>query len=134
MTEKTPPSVIRIERVEEAGQIFQDTFNAGDVDGLVSLFEPEAVLVPAPGGIAVGSAALRELFAGFLAAEARFEVVKLFSLHRVGNIALATVEWNMQHKDPHGDPVTVRARPAIVFRQQADGSWRFLIDNAFPFE
>jgi hypothetical protein len=44
-------------------------------------------------------------------------------------------EWKMQRNDPHGgDPVTVHARPAVVLRQQADGSWRFLIDNAFPFE
>ena len=40
MTEKTAPSVIRIERLEDAGQMIQDTFNAGDLDGLVSLFEP----------------------------------------------------------------------------------------------
>jgi ketosteroid isomerase-like protein len=59
MTEKTAPSVIRIEHVEEAGKVFQDTFNAGDIDGLVSLFEPEAVLVPAPGKVVAGSDALR---------------------------------------------------------------------------
>lgn len=67
MTEKTAPSVIRIERLEDAGQMIQDTFNAGDLDGLVSLFEPEAVLVPAPGQVAAGSDAIREAFTGFLA-------------------------------------------------------------------
>jgi uncharacterized protein (TIGR02246 family) len=130
MTEKTAPSVIRIEHVEEAGKVFQDTFNAGDIDGLVSLFEPEAVLVPAPGKVVAGSDALRETFAGVLATGARFEIVKLFSIHRVGDIALATTEWKMASNDADGDLVTVRARPVIVFRQQTDGSWRFLIDNA----
>ncbi|HEV7830116.1 MAG TPA: SgcJ/EcaC family oxidoreductase [Pseudonocardiaceae bacterium] len=134
MTEKTGPGVIRIEHVEEAGRIFQDSFNAVDIDGLVSLFEPDAVLVPAPGKIAAGSDALRETFTGILATGARFEIIKLFSIHRVGDIALATIEWKMESNDADGDPVTVRARPAVVFRQQADGSWRFLIDNAFPFE
>jgi uncharacterized protein (TIGR02246 family) len=134
MTEKTAPSVMRIEHVEEAGKVFQDTFNAGDIDGLVSLFEPEAVLVPAPGKVVAGSDALRETFAGVLATGARFEIVKLFSIHRVGDIALATTEWKMASNDADGDLVTVRARPVIAFRQQTDGSWRFLIDNAFPFE
>jgi uncharacterized protein (TIGR02246 family) len=133
MTEKTTPPVIRIEHVEEAGKVFQDTFNAGDIDGLVSLFEPDAVLIPAPGEVAAGSDALRETFAGILATGARFEIVKLFSLYRVGDIALATAEWKMESNDPDGHPVTVCARPAVVFRQQADESWRFLIDNAFPF-
>ena len=126
--------MIRIEHVEEAGKVFQDTFTAGDIDGLVSLFEPEAVLVPAPGKVVAGSDALRETFAGVLATGARFEIVKLFSIHRVGDIALATTEWKMASNDADGDLVTVRARPVIVFRQQTDGSWRFLIDNAFPFE
>jgi hypothetical protein len=49
MTEEPVPTVIRIEHVEEAGKVFQDAFNAGDIDGLVSLFEPDAVLVPDPG-------------------------------------------------------------------------------------
>lgn len=134
MIEKSSPDTIRIEHIEEVGKVFQDTFNGGDVDGLVSLFEPEAVLVPAPGQIAVGSDALRELFTGVLASGARFELVKIFSVHRVGDIALTTVEWKMDYNDPNGDPVTVNARPAVVFRRQADGTWRFLIDNAFPFE
>jgi len=132
--EKSSPDIIRIERVEEAGKEFQDAFNGGAVDGLVSLFEPEAVLVPALGQIAVGSDALRELFTGVLASGARFEFVKIFSVHRVGDIALLTGEWKMELNDPNGDPVTVNARPVVVFRRQADGTWRFLIDNAFPFE
>ncbi|MGH3768143.1 MAG: YybH family protein [Pseudonocardiaceae bacterium] len=133
MTEKTAPDVIRIERLEDAGRVFQDTFNAGDVDGLVNLFEPDAVLVPAPGQATVGSDAIREVFAGFLATWERFEI-KVFSRHQVGDIALITAEWKVEGKDPDGNPVTLRARPAIVFRRQADGSWRFLIDNAFPFD
>lgn len=48
----------------------------------------------------------------------------------MGDIALATTEWKMASNDADGDLVTVRARPVIVFRQQTDGSWRFLIDNA----
>ena len=134
MIEKSSPGTMKIERIEEAGKVFQDTFNAGDVDGLVSIFEPEAVLVPAPGQIAVGSEALRELFTGVLTSGARFEIVKIFSIHRVGDIALTTVEWKMERNDPNGDPVTIHARPAVVFRRQTDGAWRFLIDNAFPFE
>ncbi len=134
MAEEPVPAVARIEHVEEAGKVFQDAFNAGDIDGLVSLFEPDAVLVPAPGQIVSGSDALREMFAGVLATGAQFERVRLFGFHRVGDIALATAEWKMESNDADGGLVTVRARPAIVFRQQADGSWRFLIDNAFPFE
>jgi len=59
---------IRIEHLGDFSQVFQETFNAGDLDGLVSLFEPEAVLVPGPSQVATGTDAIREALAGFLAA------------------------------------------------------------------
>lgn len=45
MTEKT--GMIRIERPEDTRTVCIDAFNAGDLDGLVNLFEPDAVI---PGG------------------------------------------------------------------------------------
>jgi uncharacterized protein (TIGR02246 family) len=133
MVKKTSPHAVGIENLQDAPTVFQDVFNAGDLDGLVSLFEPEAVLVPAPGQVAVGSDAIREALAGFLATGGRFEF-KIFSRHQVGDIALETLEWTVERTGPDGNPVTLRARPAVVFRRQADGSWRFAIDNPFPFE
>jgi uncharacterized protein (TIGR02246 family) len=126
MAEKAASGVARIEHLEDAGRAFQNTFNAGDVDGLVSLFDSEGVLVPAFGGVAVGSDALRELFTNIIATGARLEIVEVFDVHRVGDIALATIEWKVDSADPDGNPITIRTRPAVVFRRQVDGSWRFL--------
>ena len=133
MTEKAVSGAVRIERPEDGARVFLDRFSAGDLDGLVSLFEPEAVFVPAPGHVAIGSDALRKAFASFLATGTRIEQVKRYSLHQVGDIALSTVEFKFEGTDPDGNPLTVHARPAVVFRRQSDGSWRFLIDNGFPF-
>jgi uncharacterized protein (TIGR02246 family) len=123
---------IRIEHLEDASRVFQETFNAGDLDGLVSLFEPEAVLVPGPGQVATGADAIREALAGFLAAWGRFEV-RVLSRHQVGDIGLQTAEWKVENSHAGGSPRTLSARPVHVLRRQTDGSWRFLIDNAFPF-
>jgi uncharacterized protein (TIGR02246 family) len=123
---------IRIEHLEDFSQVFQETFNAGDLDGLVSLFEPEAVLVAAPSQVATGTDAIREALAGFLAAWGHFEI-KVLSRHQVGDIGLQTAEWKVENSDPDDSPRTLSARPVHVFRRQADGSWRYLIDNAFPF-
>ncbi len=60
--------------------------------------------------------------------------IKLVSHHRVGDIALNTVEHTLRKNSSDGDTDTLRFRAAVVSRQQADGSWRFLIDNAAPFE
>jgi hypothetical protein len=40
--------------------------NAGDVEGLVALYEPNATLVAGPGQVTTGTTAIREAFNGFL--------------------------------------------------------------------
>lgn len=133
MTQKTGSEVVRIERPDGAPKVCQDAFNAGDLDGLVNLFEPEAVVCLAPNQVITGSGKIREVFAGFLEAGWRWEI-KLVSHHRVGDISLNTVEHTLRKNSSDGDTDTLRLRAAVVFRQQDDGSWRFLIDNGAPFE
>lgn len=132
MAETVGAGVVRIERPEEAPNVFQDAFNMGDLDGLVNLFEPEAMIFLGPGQVVRGSAEIRETIAGFLAVGDRLEI-NLITHHRVGDIALNTVEHTLRKNGPDGGTDTLRLRAAVVFRRQADGSWRFLIDNAAPF-
>ena len=132
MTEKST-SVIRIERPEDAPRVFLDAFNAGDLDGLVNLFEPDAVIVVASGQVVTGSAEIREELANFRSTWKWWEI-RLVSHHRVGDIALNTVEHKLQNSAPDGSANTLSVRATVVFRRQTDGSWRFVIDNAAPFE
>jgi uncharacterized protein (TIGR02246 family) len=61
--------------------------NAGDLEAMVSLYEPEATFISAPGQVAAGLEAIRETIAGFLAAKPRFEL-NVGSLHQAGDLAL----------------------------------------------
>jgi uncharacterized protein (TIGR02246 family) len=124
--------MIRIERPEDARTVFIDAFNASDFDGLINLFEPDAVIVLPRDQVITGSAEIREVFAQARTTWDRWEI-KLISHHRVGDIALNTVEHTLQNQNPDGTMNTLNLRAAVVFRQQADGSWRFLIDNGAPF-
>lgn len=133
MVEKAASSAIRVETLENVAKVFQDVFSAGDLDGMVCLYEPEAVFIPAPGQVATGSDAIREALAGFQEVGGRFEL-KTKSLHRVGEIALETAEWKVEGSDPDGNPVALSGLVAMVLRRQADGSWLGVIDNPFPFE
>lgn len=127
------PGAIRIENPAESVRVFQDVFNAGDLDGLVSLFEPDAVFVPAPGQVAAGSAAIREVLANFLAMNGRIEFTRE-SILQTGDMALKTLEWKLVGDDPDGSTVTLVGHAATALRRQPDGSWRIVIDNPFPFE
>jgi ketosteroid isomerase-like protein len=37
--------------------------------------------------------------------------------------------WSFEAAGPDGEPVRLAARNADVLRRQADGTWRFVIDN-----
>ena len=130
MTEKT--DMIRIERPEDARTAFIDAFDAGDLDGLVNLFKPDAVIILPPDQVVTGPAEIREIIAQVRATWDRWEI-KMISHHRVGDIALNTVEHTLQNQRPDGSTNTLNLRAVVVFRRQPDGSWRFLIDNGVPF-
>jgi ketosteroid isomerase-like protein len=51
---------------EQMHGTFEEAFNAGDIDALMELYEPDATLVPQPGALAEGTAAIRESLAWFL--------------------------------------------------------------------
>jgi ketosteroid isomerase-like protein len=62
----------RARQPEDLDRLFLERANAGDVDGVVELYEPQAVLAFPPGQLAIGAAAIREIYAGLLPPRPRF--------------------------------------------------------------
>ena len=52
---------------EDLGRYFLERANAGDVEGLIALYQPGAVLAFPPGKLAVGHEQIREVYAKLLA-------------------------------------------------------------------
>lgn len=109
-------SAKQLENPEGAVKASQSSINAGNVDRMVSLYEPEALFVSAPGQVAVGSKAIRETFAGLLAAKPKFEL-NIRSLHEAGDIALECFEWQLECSDPDGNPMVLSGTGSAVFRR-----------------
>jgi ketosteroid isomerase-like protein len=109
-------------------QAFLRAFNAGDIDALMALYEPHAILVAQSGELAQGHAALREGFDAFL----RFKPIltlEQYTLIPNGDLTLFVDKWTLQGTGPDGQPVHMAGTPTDVFRQQTDGRWLFAIDN-----
>jgi ketosteroid isomerase-like protein len=49
----------------------------------------------------------------------------------VGDLAYLSNTWSLSGTGPDGTPVTLGATTAEVARRQADGTWRYVIDNAW---
>ena len=115
---------------DELDTLFAKALNAGDLDALVSLYEPDASLMPSPGNVVVGKVAIRAALAGFISAKPRM-TLKARTLSQTGDLALVTAEWQLAMSDQEGKPVAMTGQSVEVLRRQGDGRWLFAID--FPF-
>ncbi|HEV2880916.1 MAG TPA: SgcJ/EcaC family oxidoreductase [Pyrinomonadaceae bacterium] len=121
---------MKVFKPEDMNPTFAEAFNSGDIESLVSLYEPEAVLVPKPGQVARGieaiRAALRELLAlkGTMRSENQYALVH-------GDIALLRAKVHLVGVGPDGNPLEINNHTAEVVRRQPDGSWLYILDHPY---
>ncbi len=102
---------------EDLARFFVARANAGDVDGLVALYEPDAVLVGPDGRTMIGTDAIRSFYAQLLSSRPAFQPVDQRPAVRHGDVALTSSR------------LANGAVTAEVARQQPDGAWLWFIDQ-----
>jgi uncharacterized protein (TIGR02246 family) len=115
---------------EQLHRQFEEAFNAGDLDGLLALYEPDAALIPQPGVLVNGLDEIGPALQGFLDLGATINLDTKQSVV-VGDLAYLINRWSLTGTDPDGNPIEMGSLTAEIARQQEDGSWRFVIDNAW---
>jgi uncharacterized protein (TIGR02246 family) len=116
---------------EQIHRLFEQAFNAADLEGLLALYEPEAILIPQPGALVEGSEAIRESLRWFLDREGQITLDTELVL-RVGDLAYLSNRWSLTGGTmPDGSPAALGATTAEVARRQPDGTWLYVIDNAW---
>jgi uncharacterized protein (TIGR02246 family) len=105
-----------------------DGINTGDIEALMTLYEPDAAFASQPGSLAHGPAGVRDSIGAFLAMKGTLDL-KVTRVLEAGGLALVVGVWSFAGTGSDGKPVTLTGRNADVLRRQADGSWRFVIDN-----
>ncbi|MGH2722231.1 MAG: YybH family protein [Actinomycetota bacterium] len=119
---------VRLENLQEGPGLFERLFNDGNLDGLTSLYEPDAVLVHEPDPQAVGTAAICDALARLLRGNPAFTINRR-SAQRSGDLVLAIYDWTRTGTGPDGDVRDTGGRGAIVLRRQPDGAWLVVLDN-----
>lgn len=114
-------------------QEFIQAFNAGNVEGLMALYEPGASFVPQPGQVVTGINAIREVLSGFLAMKGTLTLNKQ-TIVPAGDVTLLHGEWTLRGTGPDGKAFDMNMRSSEVVRRQSDGTWRYVIDNPHSFE
>ncbi len=101
----------------DLGKFFIERGNAGDVEGLVALYEPDAVLAFPPGSLATGHAEIRKVYEQFMAAAPVLEPGRQHPALVSGDLALTVVT------------LTTGELTVEIARRQPDGSWLWVLDQ-----
>jgi ketosteroid isomerase-like protein len=109
--------VERAVRPESLSRLILERLNAGDVDGLTALYEPNAVLALPDGEIATGSDEIRRAYERLVADRPMFEPGIQQPTLVSGDLALTSTRLA-------NGAVTVE-----VARRQPDGTWLWVIDQ-----
>lgn len=102
---------------EDLARLLVDRVNAGDLEGVVALYEPEAVLALPDGRVAAGHDAIRQFYAEFLATKPTFEPGDQLPALRLGDLALTATR------------LVGGGATAEIACRRPDGSWRWAVDR-----
>jgi len=91
--------------------------NAGDVDGMAALYEPQAVLDDGEGRLVHGREAIRRFFGELVASGRKFAMGEQQAALACGDLALTSTRC------ANGSV------SAEVARRQSDGTWLWVIDR-----
>lgn len=118
---------------ENLHRLFAERANAGDIDGLLALYEDGAAFVGPDGVHATGIAAIRERLESLLALSPHITPISSETV-LAGETALISTRWRMTFGNSHEQTADTggagfEGTSTEVARHQADGGWRYLIDN-----
>jgi len=111
--------------LKDMHRTFEDAFNGHDVESAMALYGPETTMLLEDGTELHGSDAIRESLGVLFGLPAHMTMRTRYVIES-GDTALLSSEWTMTVGDEETSAVT-----AEVAQRQADGTWRYLIDNPY---
>jgi uncharacterized protein (TIGR02246 family) len=114
--------------LEQLHVLFVDAVNTHDLDALLDLYEPDPIGADLDGNALRGATAMRQFLADFLAVAQSIEATTR-KVIATDDIGLLSSRWLARVRTSDGEDLIAEGSSAEVARRQADGTWRFLIDD-----
>ncbi len=103
---------------------------AKNLDRTVSFYTEDASLFPVAGPIATGKDAIRTEWSHIFAIpglRSSWQITKV-EVSRGGDLAYVQGTYEASFDDAEGHPVTERGKSVQVWKKQADGAWKAVVD------
>jgi uncharacterized protein (TIGR02246 family) len=112
----------------EIHALFQNAFNIGDIEALISLYEPDAILM-VDGKQVTGRENIKAAFHSILSAGVQMTLTTRSIIESHAGLAILHGEWIVQRTAATEPQLTTKGFSTEVVRRQPDGTWLFIIDN-----
>ncbi len=108
----------------QAIDMLAEAFQLNDLDGIMRLYDEEALAVPAPGMEVRGTLEIRHGFSEALrlGISSRTQAARVLE---ADGIAIYLAHWSLQMPDEQEQHLTA----TIVLRKHPEAGWKILIDN-----
>lgn len=108
--------------------MFEQYFNAGDLDAVMTLYEKEARFVSQSGETLVGCDAIRKVLGALIDAKTQLHSRVLRAVS-VGDIAHLYTDFEGTTIDSSRKTVPVRSKAIEVLRRQPEGDWKLIMGD-----
>jgi uncharacterized protein (TIGR02246 family) len=113
---------------EDWPSVFEQHLNAGDLDKVMSLYEPDARFVAPSGKTLIGRDRIRQVIAGLIQSNTKFQS-RVLRVSRIDDLALLYTDFDGTAVDGSGKTIELRSRAIEVLRRQPDGTWKLIIGD-----
>ena len=113
---------------EDWPSVFEQHLNAGDLDRVMELYEPDARFVTPSGETFIGRDRIRQVIAGLIQAKTKFQS-RVRRVVTIDDVAMLCTDFDGTTVDPSGKTVELGSRAIEVLRRQSDGSWKLIIGD-----
>jgi uncharacterized protein (TIGR02246 family) len=108
---------------------WEKTAGARDLDGTLSFYSRDAVVLPGNAPIVIGKDAIRALWVSLLSPDISLSwQANKVDVSRSGDLAYVIGTYTLSAKDAQGKPATDRGKFLEVYKKQGDGSWKIAVD------
>ena len=130
--EATPEIDIEAERaaLTEAANRYNESGHSMDIDAMASLYASDALVMPPNMETQEGAEGVREFLTAFKELpgfEVSFETPTVV-VSKGADMGYTLADIELSFDGPDGKPVSSRERDFHLWRKQADGSWKIVVD------
>lgn len=115
--------------IRELDAKWEKTAEARDLDGTLSYYSDDAVVLPGNAPIVQGKEAIRALWKSLLSPDISlsWQATKV-DVARSGELAYLIGTYTLTSKDAQGKPATDHGKLIEIFKKKDDGSWKVAVD------